>query len=237
MARTIVSLACLATLLVAGVAPSFGQEDKPSAKQQETKLIAVLKSDASRQDKADACRELALIGTKDSIAPLADLLGDEKLSHMARYGLEPNPDPAVDEVLRTALDKLKGRPLVGTIGSIGVRRDVKAVEPLSKLLRNPDSAVVQAAARALGLIGTATAAKALEDNLAATPAANRPAHYEGLFRGAEALSTRGQHGEPIATYQALEIYDRLARVDVPQQVRNGALRKARLLRQEQGPRL
>ena len=107
------------------------------------------------------------------MAPLAALLGDEKLSHMARYGLEPNPDPAVDEALRAVLDKLKGRPLVGAIGSIGVRRDVKAVEPLSKLLRNTDPTVVQAAVRALGLIGTASAAKALEDNLAATPAANR----------------------------------------------------------------
>ncbi len=237
MRSTIMSLACLAAFSVAGVAPSFGQDDKPSAKAQEAKLITVLKSDAPQKEKADACRELALIGTKDSVAPLAELLGDEKLAHMARYGLEPNPDPAVDEALRSALDKLKGRPLIGTIGSIGVRRDVKAVEPLSKLLRNTDSVVVQAAARALGLIGTTAAAKALEDNLAATPAANRLAHYEGLFRSAEALSTRGQHGEPIATYQALEIYDRLARPDVPPQVRNGATRKARLLRQEQGPRL
>jgi HEAT repeat protein len=237
MTRTIVSLACLAALLVAGVGPSFGQDDKLSAKEQEAKLIAVLKSDASRKEKADACRELALIGTKNSVEPLAELLGDEKLSHMARYGLEPNPDPAVDEALRAALDKLKGRPLVGAIGSIGVRRDVKAVEPLSKLLRNTDSAVVQAAARALGLIGTAAAAKALEDNLAATPAANRPAHYEGLFRSAEALTARGKSGEPIATYQALEVYDRLARADAPLQVREGASRKARLLRREQGPRL
>ncbi len=64
------------------------------------------------------------------MAPLAALLGDEKLAHMARYGLEPIPDPAVDDALRDALGKLKGRPLVGVIGSIGVRRDTKAVEPL-----------------------------------------------------------------------------------------------------------
>jgi HEAT repeat protein len=237
MKRTFMSFACLTALWVAGVAPSFGQDDKPSAKEQETKLIAVLKSEAPQKEKSDACRELALIGTKNAVAPLADLLGDEKLSHMARYGLEPNPDPAVDEALRAALEKLKGRPLVGTIGSIGVRRDVKAVEALSKLLRNTDSTVVQATARALGLIGTAAAAKALEDNLSATPAANRRAHYEGLFRSAEALTGRGQRGEPIATYQALEIYERLARTDVPQQVRESASRKARVLRQEQGPRL
>ena len=126
----------------------------PRPRSQEAKLIAVLKSDAPRKDKADACRELALIGTKDAVAPLAALLGDEKLAHMARYALEPIPDPAVDDALRDALGKLKGRPLVGVIGSIGVRRDAKAVEPLSKLLKDTDPDVAQAAARALGRIGT-----------------------------------------------------------------------------------
>ena len=105
----------------------------------ESELIAVLKSSASEKDKADACLELARIGTKDSVAPLAALLGDEKLAHMARYALEPIPDPAVDDALRDALGKLKGRLLVGVIGSIGVRRDAKAVEPLSKLLKDKDA--------------------------------------------------------------------------------------------------
>ena len=146
MARTIFTLACVIAVWVAGAVPAFGGDDKTSsAKEREAKLIAVLKSDASRKDKADACRELAMIGTKLAVEPLGALLGDEKLSHMVRYGLEPNPDPSVDETLRAALDQLKGRPLVGAVGSIGVRRDAKAVEPLSKLLRNPDSAVVQAA--------------------------------------------------------------------------------------------
>ena len=128
------------------------------------------------------------------MAPLAALLGDEKLAHMARYALEPIPDPAVDDALRDALGKLKGRPLVGVIGSIGVRRDAKAVEPLARLLKDADADVAQAAARALGSIGTPAAVKALEDALAGTPAANRLAFYEGLFRCAEALSARGQHG-------------------------------------------
>ena len=88
------------------------------------------------------------------MAPLAALLCNEELSHMARYGLEPIPDPAVDAALRDALEKVKGRLLVGVIGSIGVRRDPKAVAPLVKRLDDPDSEVVQAAARALGRIGT-----------------------------------------------------------------------------------
>ncbi len=200
-------------------------------------MIAVLKSDAPQKEKSDACRELAMIGTKNAVAPLADLLGDEKLSHMARYGLEPNPDPAVDDALahcarqaQRPTPRRHDREHRRSSRRQGSRSTLQAIEE-----HRFDCG--RSHARALGLIGTAAAAKALEDNLATTPAANRRAHYEGLFRSAEALTGRGQRGEPIATYQALEIYERLARTDVPQQVRESASRKARVLRQEQGPRL
>ena len=75
--------------------------------------------------------------------------------------LEPIPDPSVDDALRDALGKLKGRPLVGVIGSIGVRRDSKALDALGKLLKDSDGAVAHAAARAIGSLGTPAAAKAL----------------------------------------------------------------------------
>ncbi len=127
-----------------------------------------------------------------AVPTLAALLGDEKLSHMARYALEPIPDPSVDDALRDALGKLKGRPLVGVIGSLGVRRDAKAVAAMAKLLADPDADVAQAAARALGKIGTPEAAKALDAALAGASAANQVAFCEGLFRCAEALSAQGQ---------------------------------------------
>ena len=58
MTRTITSLACLAGLLFVVVATTWGQDARPSAKEQEQKLIAVLKSAAPQKEKADACREL-----------------------------------------------------------------------------------------------------------------------------------------------------------------------------------
>ena len=137
------------------------------------KLTAVLKSDAPQKEKADACRELARIGTKDAVAPLAALLSDEKLSHMARYGLETIPDSSVDKALREAAGKLQGRMLVGVVGSLGVRRDTKAVKVLTKLLHDSDNDVAQAAARALGSIGTPPAAKALLDALPGVSPANQ----------------------------------------------------------------
>jgi len=219
----------LAIALLLGVTvPLIGQATQPAANDRVEKLIAVLKSDAPQKAKADACRELAIIGTKDAVAPLAALLSDEKLSHNARYALEPIADPAVDEVLRDALGRLKGRPLAGVIGSIGVRRDGKAVESLAKMLQDSDADVSQAAARALGRIGNPSAAKALQDALPNAPAANQLAVCEGLFRCAEALSVSGQRDQAIA------IYDRLLSVQGLHQVRTGALRGAILTRQKEG---
>jgi len=188
----------------------------------------VLKSDARQKEKSDACRELAVIGTKNAVAALAALLPDETMNHMARYGLETIPDPSVDDALRDALGKLKGRPLVGVIGSIGMRQDGKATDALAGLLSNADRDTAQAAARALGKIGTSAAAKALSGALAGVSPANQLAVCEGLFRCAEALSAKGQRAEAIA------IYDRLSSLEGPHQVRAGGLRGAILTRGKAG---
>jgi len=198
--------------------------------QTEAELIATLnKPDASLYDKVEACRLLGRVGTRNAVPVLASLLADEKLNHSARYGLETIPDPAVEEALRAALPKLQGRPLVGVIISLGVRKDVKAIGLLSGYLSNADADVAQAAARALGSIGGMESAKAIESALAKTPAENRLAFCEGLFRCAEGLAGQGQKAD------AQGIYDRLrAMKDAPHQVRAGALRGAILVRGDAG---
>ncbi len=164
-----------ALLLLAGTA--FAQEDK---------LIAVLKSDAPLNDKADACQELARVATRQAVPVLATLLADEQLSHRARIALEPIADPSVDTVLRQALGQLKGPLLLGVIHSLGVRKDTQAVEPLASLLAGTSPAVAQAAARALGRIG-GVAVPALEGALSTGSPVTLAAVCEGLFRCAEAM--------------------------------------------------
>jgi len=191
---------------------SFAEAATP---EDEKKLIAVLS--VSLKDRMDACRRLGIVGTKDAVQPLARLLADEELSHMARYGLEPIPDPAVDDVLRDALGKLKGRPLVGVIGSLGVRRDPKAVEPLSRLLQNSDADVVRAAARSLGRIGTPEAARALKERLATAPPETRLAVADGCLGCAERLmAAEGGRGEAQALRESV------AKADLPEYVRRAA---------------
>ena len=80
----------------------------------------------------------------------------------------------------------------------------------------------------MGRLGSADAAKALEETLAGAAEANRQAIYEGLFRCAEALT---EHDQATA---ALAIYDRLGQLQAPRQVRDGAAHGARMLRQEKG---
>ncbi|NQT38540.1 MAG: hypothetical protein HQ581_13675, partial [Planctomycetes bacterium] len=116
-----------------------GAQDGAARSAEVAKLIVVLQSDAAPFDKAKACQRLALIGTKEAVPALAALLADERLSSYARFGLEPIPDPSVDDALRDALGRLHGRLLAGVINSIGVRRDVKAVGALTKLASDPAS--------------------------------------------------------------------------------------------------
>jgi HEAT repeat protein len=227
MSQSRICLTLSITLLLASAMPAPAQT--VAAKQDEAKLIATVQSpDASQKAKIDACRQLAIVGGEDSIAPLAALLGDEKLSHMARYALEPNPSPAVDVALRNALGQLQGGPLVGVIGSLGVRRDAEAVPALAKRLNDSDAVVARAAARALGSIGTPDAARALQGALPSVPAGNKLDVCEGLFRCAERLCATGQEKE------ALPIVDLLRKSDAPHQVRGGALRYAILGRGKEG---
>ena len=185
--RDVVLLAaCLAGLFAAGAA--FADEGA---------LIAVLKSDAPIEQKSAACRQLAIVGTKQAVPALAALLVDEKLSHMARYALEPIPDPAVDSALREAVGKVTGVLRTGVINSIGVRRDGKATSVLIPLLPDP------AAAMALARIGASSAVDALEKGLPANPDACL-----------------------LAAEKKPELYDRLLAGNTPAPVRVAALRGA-----------
>src|SRR5579864_1481770 len=110
----------------AAVPPEF--DALPIWKMEPAKLVAMVQDpNSSVFQKAIACKKLAFTGGKEAVQPMAALLGHPQLGCYARFGLEPNPDPSVDEVLRAALSKLKGRLQVGVITTIGVRKDAKAL--------------------------------------------------------------------------------------------------------------
>jgi HEAT repeat protein len=195
----------------------------------EAQLIAVLQSGAGQKEKTDACRELGRIGTAACVPALAALLTDEKLSHMARYGLEPILCPEADEALRNALGQLKGLHLAGLVSTLGLRGDEKSVPAIIGLLKDSDPNVALQAARALGRIGGAGPAKALQATLSGTKGTQRAAVCDALFECAEASMAAG-HDE-----QATAIYDALRGLpDAAPEVEAGALRGAILSRGKDG---
>lgn len=215
LAKRTLLWAAAACLAAAVAAPAFAQQ-APPAEGNEAQLIAVLQSDAPLFDKAKACQRLATIGTKKCVPVLAKLLGSQDLSHYARYGLEPNPDPAVDAALRNALDELKGGLLVGVIDSIGMRRDAGAVDAMKKLLGDSDPAVASAAAWTLGRIATPEALAALKASLSA-PASLRVAAADACLSAADAMLREGKADE------ATKLFDALREAELPKHLQIAAL--------------
>lgn len=148
-----------AAFLFANVATVFAIGELP-ATPPESELIETLKTKPAAE-KAIACKQLAICGTKECVPELAKLLSDKELSSWSRIALEAIPDTSADEALVEAAGKLHGRLLVGTINSIGVRKTAAATPVLTKQLKGKDLQIASAAAVALGKIGSDDATKAL----------------------------------------------------------------------------
>lgn len=176
-------------------------------------LAAILESDGTSDAKHFACRQLALIGTKEQVPALAKLLADQELSQMARYALARIPGEAVDRALLDALNKTDGANKLGIINTLGNRRSNAAVEPLTKVLTADQGEVASEAAKALGRIGTPAAAQALEGALKGPNSGIVDAYLDC----AEALRVAGNRE------LASSMYVRVLDSDQPGHVRAAAL--------------
>jgi hypothetical protein len=182
------------------------------------KLVAILKDPASTLfQKAIACKKLSITGGREAVQPMAALLSHPKLACYARFGMEPNPDPSVDNAFRAALPKLKGRLQVGVIHSIGFRKDAKALPALSKLIGDSDPEVAGAAAAAVGMIGGLEAGKALESALSSTKPPLFPVVARACLLCAEGLMEGNRT-------RAIELYTGLSATSMPEPVRLAAIR-------------
>lgn len=93
--------------------------DAVARKDLERRLIAVLKSNASRPAKDFTCRKLGEIGSADCVPTLTELLIDKDLSHMARYALERIGGPESVKAMRDVLPKASHALKAGMIESLG----------------------------------------------------------------------------------------------------------------------
>ena len=181
-------------------------------------LVKILTNPAATEfQKAKACQRAGELGATEAIPALAALLADEKLSAYARYGLEPMAAPAASEALRNSLGKLKGNQLLGVIASLGKRRDTAALPALVKLMQRPDAALAQAAAAAVGSIGTPEAARALESALPKATGMMQIVLADSALVCAERFLADGQRD------QGLALYTFLSGPRIPRAARHGAM--------------
>ena len=187
----------------------------------------MLRSEAPPAEKAITCKRLAVYGSAEAVPFLAPLLLDEQLSSWARIALEAIPGDAADAALRMAIPKLHGRLLVGTINSIGVRRDSRAVGELALSLKNVIRKSPLLQPWPLG--GSEGPVRGrVESALSSAPAPVRASVAEGCVRCAEHFLADGQSAP------AIELYDLVRKANVPKQNVLEAIRGAILARKDAG---
>lgn len=194
----------------------------------EQENLSILQSDAALFDKARACEQLSIVGTRESVGVLAGLLGDEQLSDYARFALEPIDDNSVDKVFRDALGKVSGRKLAGVISSIGARGDTKAVGGLKKLVYNTKSGVSADAIAALGRIASDDAIEIIVKALSSGPVELRIPAAEACLAAGQQLLMRNK------TEKALALYNSLAKADVADHLTSAATYGSIITRGEAG---
>lgn len=182
----------------------------------------VSNAQATTAARAFACRQLARIGSKESVPALAMLLTDAHLSHMARYALQRIPHEEAGKALRESLAKTSGELRIGIVNSLGERRDAAAVPIVDGLLTSADRDTALAIVEMLGKVGNEAAAEVLArlERMRVPGAATTPTDRlaDALLRCADALATDG-HGK-----RARELYSLAGREGHHRHVRIAALR-------------
>lgn len=184
----------------------------------EAKLLETLDSDISFAAKDCICRELADIGTEQSVPLLSKMLTDEETSNIARCALENIPGKAVDNSLMAGLEATKEPEIqIGIITSLGIRKCEDAVDVLSTYSKSSDDAVAAAAIQALGYIGTKKAADELNALMATGKSSLKQRVQDALLNTAKMLNQSGDSGA------AQGIFNNLYAKDNPSLIQAAAL--------------
>jgi HEAT repeat protein len=185
----------------------------------ERELILFLQSDATYSSKREVCRHLRIIGSKESVHTLEDMLLDPATTDMARYALEKIPGKSPDHALLRGLKNSSGIIQAGIVSSLGHRKVTEAVPYLEDILnKNTDLSVSLAAAAALGHIKNPSAAKALSLSLSGASKDLKTQVTGSLLKCAEEYLSKGDNGK------AQKLYDQILSTDLPLSLHNSAVR-------------
>jgi HEAT repeat protein len=187
--------------------------------------IEVLQSDASVFEKVRACQQLGEFGSKEAVPALASLLDHPQLSSYARTGLERIPGTEAREALRTALEQVQGKRLIGVIHSLAALRDEGAVPALIALTHDADPDIVKAALLALGRVANSEAISVVRQALNFGTKNHRADAAAACLLAAQTQMAQDK------TDIAQGLYDTVRLARVPASYRIGATRGAIVARQ------
>lgn len=179
-------------------------------------LAALLTEETTFDAKRFACQQLYVIGTEEQVPTLAPLLTDPELSHLARYALQVIPGAVAEKALAGTLAGASGDLKAGIINTMR-RRGADAVALYDGALDDPHPAVRQAAAEALGALGTVEAVQRLGQRLYKGEEATQRVLTDAFLRAAAGLSGAGDNT------RAGEMFQLIYRRDESKAVRMAAL--------------
>ena len=197
-------------------AVSAAQRDESTRADIETRLIQVLRGDATALGKDYACRQLVTVGDEEAIAALRELVPDPRLSLMARFGLEGIGGPNAAAALCELLGVTEGLQQIGVVISLGRMAVADAATPIAGLLETAEGPLADACLTTLGQIGTVPAARSLQKHIDQGGGLS-PAAIDALLAAAESLCRAGQYE------LAAELYHGLLEAEC-RRVREGAFR-------------
>jgi HEAT repeat protein len=184
----------------------------------EIELANFLNAEATLAAKMAVCRHLREIGSAASVPVLGKMLLQPETSDMARYALEKIRGNDAERVLVQGLSRTDGKIRLGIIDSLGNRRADSAVSQLAKLLAGSNEAETTAAAGALGKIASKEAITALSNAMAQTSGSLKDRIASSLLSCADTKWDEGEKGP------AVEIYEMLAKSDLPLHFRQSAMK-------------
>lgn len=161
----------------------------------ETEMIRFLQAKATRPAKQFVCQQLWILGTDASIPALKQLLANDTTAEIACYALRSYPGAAANNALCQALPRLNLTNQVRIVTILGDRREASSLDTLLKVVALTDAAhlaLAQAAASALGKIGGARAAQALDQARHAEAPELRRTATQAYLQCAEDFARRNQ---------------------------------------------
>jgi len=180
----------------------------------------LMSADTTAPAKAFLCGPFAGLATAAQAPLLGPLLSapEAEVAQAALGALARIPGPAADRLLRDAAGTLTGDLRLGAVQALGERHDRASAAILVALLSDRGEPLACAAAAALGEIGSAAAAEALQGVLPRATGPFREAVAEACLACADGMLAHGDRRE------AARLYAELGEDGPPAPLRMAALR-------------